>query len=49
MQRRPAVKRPGAANSADLGGSSKESSETLVDRSEKGSMNNISWTWMSRS
>ncbi len=37
------------ASSADLGGSSKYSSENLEDRSGEGFHGNSSWTWVSRS
>ena len=43
------VSRSGAATGADLGGSSKYSSEiTLVDRSGEGFRANIAWSWVSR-
>ena len=45
-----AVRRSGAATGADLGGSSKYSSEiTLVDRRGEGFHANIAWSWVSRS
>ena len=37
------------ASSADLGGSSKYSSENLEDRSGEGFHVNSNWTWVSRS
>lgn len=44
-----AVRRSGAATGADLGGSSKYSSEiTLVDRCGEGFHANIAWSWVSR-
>jgi hypothetical protein len=44
------VARPGgAAASADLGGSSKYSSESLEGRSGEGFHVNSGWTWVSRS
>ena len=39
----------GSASSADLGGSSKYSSEILEGRSGEGFHANIDWTWVSRS
>jgi hypothetical protein len=38
-----------ASSSDDLGGSSKNSSESLEDRSGKGFHVNSIWTWVSRS
>ena len=39
----------GTATSADLGGSSKYSSEILEGRSGEGFHANIDWAWVSRS
>ena len=39
----------GAANSTDLGGSSKYSSETLEGQCGEGFHANSNWTWVSRS
>ena len=43
------VSRPGAAASADLGGSSKYSNENFEDRSGEGFHVNSNWTWVNRS
>ena len=43
------VRRVGAILGVDLGGSSKQSSEILENRSGKGFHVNSSWTWVNRS
>ena len=43
------VRLGGAVTSADLGGSSKYSSESLEGRSGEGFHVNSGWTWVSRS